>query len=138
MNPRIKKLWDQAAKTHSGDSWEEMTAFMEQFAKLVATDCIATIRLHMPRNGVNSIENTESKKHINNIADLYGIALPLDQSAYDSIMAGADIMSGDGGYREVSLKTPEFLEIQARHHALYSDVVSDGGMDPRNENDARS
>lgn len=26
----------------------------------------------------------------------------------------------DGGYQEVSLKTPEFLEQQAKHHALWN------------------
>ena len=36
-----------------------------------------------------------------------------------SILAGADIHAGDGGYKEVSLKTPEFLETQARHHAVW-------------------
>ena len=138
MNKRIKSIWDQAAKTHSGDSWEELTAFMEAYARLVASDCIATIQLHMPRNGVNSPENVISKRHINNIADAYGISLPLDKTMYDRIIAGADQMAGDGGYREASLKSPEFLEIQARHHAMYSDIVSDGGMDPRNKFDAGS
>ena len=28
MNERIKELWEQAAKTTQGDSWEEQTKFM--------------------------------------------------------------------------------------------------------------
>ena len=102
MNKRIKSIWDQAAKTHSGDSWEELTAFMEAYAQLVASDCIATIQLHMPRNGVKSPENVISRTHINNIADLYGITLPLPNTVYErqinDILAGADAMS-DKGYQ---------------------------------------
>lgn len=134
MNNRIKSIWDQAAKTHSGDSWEELTAFMEAFAQLVAADCIATIQLHMPRNGVNSPENVISKRHINNIADAYGISLPLDKIMYDRIIAGADRMAGNGGYSEGSLKDPKFKQQQSK----YSDIISDGGMDPRNKFDAGS
>ena len=38
MNERIKQLWEQAAKTTQGDSWEEQTKFMERFAELVKQD----------------------------------------------------------------------------------------------------
>ena len=39
MNERIKQLWEQAAKTTQGDSWEEQTKFMEKFAELIVREC---------------------------------------------------------------------------------------------------
>jgi hypothetical protein len=44
MNERIKELWEQAAKTTQGDSWEEQTKFMENFAKSIVRECIAQVR----------------------------------------------------------------------------------------------
>jgi len=35
MNERIKQLWEEAAKTTQGDSWEEQTKFIERFAEMV-------------------------------------------------------------------------------------------------------
>ena len=39
MKERIKQLWEQAAKTTQGDSWEEQTKFMEKFAELIVREC---------------------------------------------------------------------------------------------------
>lgn len=39
MNERIKDAWDKAAQDHSGDSWEEQTAFLEKFAELIVREC---------------------------------------------------------------------------------------------------
>lgn len=39
MNERIKQLWEEAAKTTQGDSWEEQTKFMEKFAELIVREC---------------------------------------------------------------------------------------------------
>ena len=47
MNERIRQLWEQAAKTTQGDSWEEQTKFMEKFAELIlieVTDILSTYR----------------------------------------------------------------------------------------------
>ena len=41
MNERIKQLWEEAAKTTQGDSWEEQTKFMEKFAQLIVRECVA-------------------------------------------------------------------------------------------------
>jgi hypothetical protein len=41
MNERIKELWEEAAKTTQGDSWEEQTKFMERFAELIVRECMA-------------------------------------------------------------------------------------------------
>lgn len=41
MNERIKQLWEEAAKTTQGDSWQEQTKFMESFAELIVRECIA-------------------------------------------------------------------------------------------------
>ena len=40
MNERIEQLWEEAAKTTQGDSWEEQTKFMEKFAELIVGECI--------------------------------------------------------------------------------------------------
>ncbi len=39
MNERIKQVWNQAAKTTQGDSWEEQTKFIERFAELIVREC---------------------------------------------------------------------------------------------------
>jgi len=39
MNERIKLLWEEAAKTTQGDSWEEQTKFIERFAELIVREC---------------------------------------------------------------------------------------------------
>ena len=47
MNERIRQLWEQAAKTTQGDSWEEQTKFMERYAELIlieVTDILSTYR----------------------------------------------------------------------------------------------
>ena len=40
MNERIKLLWEEAAKTTQGDSWEEQTKFMERYTKLIGRECL--------------------------------------------------------------------------------------------------
>lgn len=95
MNDRVAKLSKQAidyaaeqyGPQRAGEKvWDPLT-YDRKFAELIVMDCIATIQLHMPRNGVNSPENTISKRHINNIADLYGVALPLPNSVYEDQLA---------------------------------------------------
>ena len=44
MNERIKELWEQAAKTTQGDSWEEQTKFIENFAELIVKECMDIAR----------------------------------------------------------------------------------------------
>ena len=44
MNERIKQLWEQAAKTTQGDSWQEQTKFMERYAELIVRECIEQVR----------------------------------------------------------------------------------------------
>jgi hypothetical protein len=39
MNERIRLLWEEAAKTTQGDSWEEQTKFIERFAELIVREC---------------------------------------------------------------------------------------------------
>ena len=43
MNERIKQLWEEAAKTTQGDSWEEQTKFMERFAELIVLECTKAV-----------------------------------------------------------------------------------------------
>ena len=44
MNERIKLLWEEAAKTTQGDSWEEQTKFMERFAELIVRECMSYMK----------------------------------------------------------------------------------------------
>jgi len=39
MNERIKQLWEQAAKTTQGDSWETQVNFLDKFAELIVQEC---------------------------------------------------------------------------------------------------
>jgi hypothetical protein len=40
MNERVKILWNKAAESNFGDSWEEQTAFMSKFAELIVAECL--------------------------------------------------------------------------------------------------
>ena len=46
MNPRIKLLWDTAAKLESDPSWEGQTKFMEKYTELVVQESIDVIVRH--------------------------------------------------------------------------------------------
>jgi len=94
MNDRVamfaKQAVDYAAELYGPQRagelvWEPLT-YDRKFAQLIAQDCIAMIQMKMPRNGVNSAENLQSKKHIKDIAEAYGITLPLPSKAYEHII----------------------------------------------------
>ena len=53
MNERIKELWEQAAKTTQGDSWEEQTKFMERYAELIVRECM---KLNSKELSITAIE----------------------------------------------------------------------------------
>ena len=53
MNERIKQLWEEAAKTTQGDSWEEQTKFMEKFAELIVKECM---KLNSKELSITAIE----------------------------------------------------------------------------------
>ena len=44
MNNKIKEIWDKAAKAHSGDSWAEQTAFLNEFANLIIKETLDVAR----------------------------------------------------------------------------------------------
>ena len=47
--------------------------YSNKLVQYMAEYCIAMIQLKMPRNGVNSPENLQSKKHIKDIAEAFDI-----------------------------------------------------------------
>jgi hypothetical protein len=55
MNDRIKLLWEEAAKTTQGDSWEEQTKFMERYTELIVRECARRVDYWESRQG----EHTE-------------------------------------------------------------------------------
>ena len=60
MNDKIKQLWEEAAKTTQGDSWEEQTKFMEKFAQLIVRECIGIADEY---DGVGSTIVSRIEKH---------------------------------------------------------------------------
>jgi hypothetical protein len=58
MNERIRELWYQAVQPHTGDSWAEQTAFMEEFAELIVKECI---RVAIAKQTENDIAGIVSK-----------------------------------------------------------------------------
>ena len=62
MNDKIKELWEEAAKTTQGDSWEEQTRFMEKFAELIVQICANIVRN-------SSLPDSYSEACLRNIAD---------------------------------------------------------------------
>jgi hypothetical protein len=67
MNERIKELWEKAAETTQGDSWEEQTKFIERFAELIVQECIdiiAPYSVRMSRPGEEYLHPIlEIRKH---------------------------------------------------------------------------
>lgn len=43
MNERIRELWYQAVQPHTGDSWAEQTAFMEEFGESIVKECMEQV-----------------------------------------------------------------------------------------------
>ena len=62
MNERIKLLWEEAAKTTQGDSWEEQTKFMERYTELVVREC-ADIADRRPNVLINQTVGGWIKQH---------------------------------------------------------------------------
>lgn len=44
MNDKIKEIWNKAAMAHGGHSWEEQTAFLEEFAELIVKETLQVAR----------------------------------------------------------------------------------------------
>ena len=74
MNERIKQLWEQAAKTTQGDSWEEQTKFMEKFAELIVGECadialeqkkwVEDMKVHNPNDEFWNRARIQQSQHI--------------------------------------------------------------------------
>jgi hypothetical protein len=62
MNEQIKLLWEKAAKTTQGDSWEEQIKFMERFAELIVRECCA-IADQVERADMDSYVSKHIKAH---------------------------------------------------------------------------
>jgi len=87
MNERIEQLTGIALDQTVSETWttldaEQLNRFSKKLAELVAKDCIGMIQAKMPRNGANSPENLQSKKHINDISTMYGFTLPLGEGPW--------------------------------------------------------
>jgi hypothetical protein len=89
-------------KPHGSDQEYIGDLDWRELVRQVAMDCIFTIQLHMPRNGVNSVENVRSKLQICKIAERYNIQLPSNYVSpeWENILAGEAIVEDFGGYEE--------------------------------------
>ena len=80
MNKRIKELADQASdKARDSTQTPEvlLEKFVEEFSSLIVKECILTIQLQIVRNG-KTPENLRSYQHVGDIAEKFGIKLPID------------------------------------------------------------
>lgn len=90
-------------KHHSSDQEFIGDLDWRHLIQVVACECILTIQLHMPRNGHSSPENLQSKRHIKDICDKFGIDMTSVGSRtleFDNVMAGAQVVEDFGGYEE--------------------------------------
>ena len=71
MNKRIRELWEQAAKTTQGDSWEEQTQFMERFAELIVAKCMEVFSKDLPEAGDGRM--LEVINRVCNVAEYFGV-----------------------------------------------------------------
>ena len=71
MNERIKELWEQAAKTTQGDSWEEQTKFAEKFAELIVRECC--LALWTEECHTSDLAFDEVKRNSKKIKEHFGI-----------------------------------------------------------------
>ena len=64
MNERIEELWEEAAKTTQGDSWQEQTKFMQKFAESLIEECIQVLKdTGYPNAHGNCVGVEELKQH---------------------------------------------------------------------------
>ena len=56
---------------------------LQEFAELIAKECIWTLVLGIARNGHGTPENLRTKQHIDDIAEKFGIELPMDYIGID-------------------------------------------------------
>lgn len=71
MNERIKELWEQAAKTTQGDSWQEQTKFMEKFVELIVKECIRALWTEECRT--SDLASEEYTRGSNKIKQHFGV-----------------------------------------------------------------
>jgi hypothetical protein len=86
MNNRIKELAEEAdlayidvdtsrLKTHFS-AYSDIEIEVEKFAESIVKECLYTIQLAVVRNGPTP-ENQRTHKHLNDIAEKFGITFPL-------------------------------------------------------------
>jgi hypothetical protein len=70
MNEKIKNLYLESLD-------KNQNFYYQKFAELIIKECILTIQLKIIRNGYTP-ENNRSLMHVNDLAEKFGISLPLD------------------------------------------------------------
>ena len=76
MNERIKELWEEAAKEHYGDTWEQQTAFMDKFAELIVRKCVDQINQmhrHARTTNLRNYENACIADAVRIIKEHFGV-----------------------------------------------------------------
>ena len=94
--------------------------YSNKLVQYMAEYCIAMIQLKMPRNGVNSPENLQSKKHIKDIAEAFNIDLANINPYWYELNVEESHSEPTVDYRNTSLQEREHIEKLERHMRVYN------------------
>ena len=90
----------------------------------MAEYCIAMIQLKMPRNGVNSPENLQSKKHIQDIAEAFDIDVTKINPYWYELNVQESHNEPVVDYRNISLQEREQIEqLERRTKVQYTGKI---------------
>lgn len=129
MSPRLRELMIEA-----GYAAPEMAGRAQKLADLIVKDCYVALfpalrdmisrgqAYRMIRNHFS--EPYDEQKAIDKAGD--NLAKDIDHE----VMLHAGMIHEGGGYEESTHEKQ--AEFAAKRNATYSDIISDGGMDPRN------
>lgn len=125
MNKRIKELAEQAGYPDYMTYGQDM--ILERFAELIIGECkralTPQLRDMISRGQAIDLINrqfgitpeSQYQRAVERGAD--EMAKEIDAEVMRQVLHGAELMS-DKGYKESSLKTPQFLESQRRYNAI--------------------
>lgn len=120
MNERIEELYKQSfIEVQDENSFPCMTFSKEKFVELIVKDCYVALFPAL-RDMISRGQAYEMiRKHFGTDKE----------NEIANILAGEQVVEDFGGYEESTRE--KYEEFAAKRNYTYSDIVSDGGMDPR-------
>lgn len=73
MNERIKEMWDKAAESTTGDSWESQERFMGKFAELIIRECAGLCEGEATFAGMNGRKDASASNCATIIRNHFGV-----------------------------------------------------------------